>query len=110
MENTYELTCDLALLAQEIGEMLKENHSSAAVVDKTCFVSGDSCCQIDTYQVYELNRRGNITINVYFFRPKLTEDQIQVKFSVISPLWNETSMKMNKLQKEIDQVIQSHMD
>lgn len=109
MDHSYELTCDLALLAQEIGRMLEEKHSSAARVDQISFVSEDSCCRIDTYQVYELIRSGNITINVCFFRPRLAEDRIQVKFSVLSPLWNE-SLKMNKLENEIDSVIRGHMD
>ena len=80
-------------------------------MDRTCFAGGDSSCQIDTYQVYELNRGAYITINVYFFRPELTEDTLLVKVSLLSPLppLGGSSMKMKKLQKEIDSVIRSHM-
>ena len=106
--NTYELVYDLTSLAAEIGQALKEKHDSAALVDRTSFVGGESSCQIDTYQVFELNRRGYITINVYFFRPVFTEDKLQVKVSLFSPLWNESSMKIKKLEKEIDSVIRSH--
>ena len=109
MINTYELTYDLTLLAEEIGKVLKENHSSAAMVDSTGFASADSSCRIDTYQVYELNHKGYITINVYFFRPELAKDNIQVKFSIFSPQWSESSMKINKLKKEIESVISSHL-
>lgn len=108
MGNVYELTCDLTSLAEEIGKTLKENHVSATLVDSTTFAGADSLCRIDTYQVYELYRRGNNTINVYFFRPELAKDHIQVKFSIFSPLWNESSMKIKKLEKEIDGVIRSH--
>ena len=108
MINNYELTYDLTLLAEEIGKALKEDYSSTTMVDSTGFASADSSCRIDTYQVFELNRRGYITINVYFFRPELAKDKIQVKFSIFSPLWNETSMKIKKLEKEIDRVIRSH--
>ena len=106
--NSYELTYDLTSLAEEIGKVLKENHVSAALVDSTGFASGASSCRIDTYQVFELNRRGNNTINVYFFRPELAKDHIQVKFSIFSPQWNGTSIKIKKLEKEIDGVIRSH--
>lgn len=108
MNNTYELTYDLTLLAEEIGRVLSENHVSAALVDSTTFAGADSSCRIDTYQVFELNRRGYNTINLYFFRPEMAKDDIQVKFSIFSPLWNGSSMKMKKLEKEIDGVIRSH--
>ena len=108
MDNSYELTCDLTSLAEDIGIALKENHSSAVMVDSTAFASGASSCRIDTYQVFELNRRGYITINVYFFRPELAKDDIQVKFSLFSPLWNQSSIKIKMLQKEIDSIICSH--
>ena len=111
MESSYELTCDLALLAAEIGQTLGKNHSSANLVDRTCFAGGDSTCQIDTYQVYELNRGACITINVYFFRPELTQDALRVKVSLLSPLpyLGGSSMKINKLQKEINRVIRARM-
>lgn len=109
MNNTYELTCDLTLLAEEIGKALKEKHSSTAMVDSTGFASMNTSCRIDTYQVFELSHRGYITINVYFFRPELAKDEIQVKFSIFSPLWNKSSMKIKKLEKEIDTVIRSHV-
>ena len=110
MDNSYELTYDLSSLAEEIGKTLKENHSSTVMVDSTSFVSKASNCRIDTYQVFELNRRGYITINVYFFRPELVKDNIQVKFSLFSPLWNQSSIKIKKLQKEIDSIIHSHIE
>ena len=109
MENSYELTYDLTSLAEEIGKALKEKHSSTVMVDSTGFASEASNCRIDTYQVFELNRRGHITINVYFFRPELVKDNIQVKFSLFSPLWNQSSLKIRRLQKEIDSIIRSHI-
>ena len=108
MNSSYELTYDLTSLAEEIGRALKERHSSTVMVDSTGFTSEASNCRIDTYQVFELNRRGYITINVYFFRPELAKDDIQVKFSLFSPLWNQFSIKIKMLQKEIDSVIRSH--
>lgn len=109
MNNTYDLIFDIDLLAEEIGNTLKENHISTSMVDRSNFTSETSRCQIDTYQVFELNRRGYITINVYFFRPDWTSNNIQVKFSIFSPLWNESSMKMRKLHKEIDSIIRTHI-
>jgi len=109
VDNTYELVCDLTSPTQEIKQALKERHSSAIMVDRTRFVSKNSCCQIDTYQILELNRRGYITVNVSFFRPELSEDNLQVKFSIFSPLWGNSSIKMRKLYKEIDSVIRAHM-
>lgn len=109
MDNIYELTCDLTLLAEEIGHTLKKNHSSTELADKTCFAGEDSCCQIDTYRVFELSWRGYITVNIYFFRPELTEDKLQVKFSIFPVFWNDESLKVKKLQKEIDGVIRAHM-
>lgn len=108
MSNSYELTYDLTSLAEEIGKVLGEKHVSATLVDSATFAGADSVCRIDTYQVYELGRRGYNTVNVYFFRPELAKDDIQVKFSIFSPQWNGTSMKIKKLEKEIDGVIRSH--
>ena len=108
MNDFYELTGDLDALAQEIGQTLKENHTSATLVDKSNFISKDSHCRIDTYQIYEIAYRGYITVNVYFFRPQLTADKVEVKVAIISSLWNESTMKMRKLQKEIDGVLRVH--
>lgn len=110
MNNFYKLICDLDLLALEINHTIKENHISATLVDRSNFVSKDSRCQMDTYQVFELNLRGFITINIYFFQPELAIDKLEVKFTIISPLWNGSSMKMRKIQREIDNVIHTHMD
>lgn len=108
MHNSYKLICDLDALAQEIGQTLKENHMSAALVDRSRFASKESRCQIDTYQIYEISYRGYITVNAYFFRPQMATDELEVKVTILSPLWNESSMKMRKIQKEIDGVIHTH--
>ena len=108
MDNFYRLTCDMDVLAQEIYQALKENHMSATLVDRTHFASNGSHCQIDTYQIYEINRRGYLTINVYLFQPQLATDALEVKFTILSPLWNESSMKMRKIQREIESVLHAH--
>ena len=108
MNDFYKLAGDLDALALEINQTLKENHTSATLVDTSDFVSKDSRCQIDTYQIYEIAYRGYITINVYYFQPQLTADALEVKVTIISTLWNKSSMKMRKIQREIDGVLHTH--
>ena len=108
MNSFYNLVCDLDVLAQEIGQTLKENHTSAARVDRSLFAGKESRCQIDTYQIYEMTYRGYITINVYFFQPQLTMDALEVKVAILSTLWKESTMKMRKIQREIDGVLHTH--
>lgn len=107
MGNIYTFNGEMTSLAIGLGQALKERHSSAVLVDQTVFVSGDSCCKIDTYQVFDLNRRGYITINLYFFRPEIAKDKFQVKFSLFSPLWNDTSGKTQRLRNEIENILLS---
>ena len=108
MDNFYKLNCDIDVLAQEINQTLTENHMSATLVDRSHFVSKDSRCQIDMYQIYEIAYSGYITINVYFFQPQLTTDELEVKVTVISTLWNKSTMKMRKIQREIEGVLHTH--
>ena len=108
MDNFYRLIGDIDVLAKEIYQTLKENHMSVALVDRSHFVSKDSRCQIDTYQIYEIAYSGYITINVYFFQPQLTTDELEVKVAIISTFWKESTMKMRKIQKEIDGVVHTH--
>lgn len=108
MKKSYELVCDLVPLAEEIGATLKEHHNSAIMVDRSTFVGPGSCCRIDTYQVFELTWNGYITINVCFFRPELASDQLMVQVSAFSPRFNNTSMKIKKIYREIEAVITAH--
>lgn len=108
MNSSYRLTCDLDLLAQEIHQTLKERHMSALFLDKSNFISKDSRCRIDTYQIWEITYTGYITINVYYFQPQLTVDDLEVKVVVISPKFRDTSMKMRNIQREIEGIILNH--
>lgn len=109
MDNTYELIYDLVSLSQEIRQTLQSKHSSAMLMDTTNFAGTDSCCQIDTYRVYELNQRGYITINVYFFRPDWRSNSVVVKFTIFSSGLNVSTMKTKKIEKEIDSIIRVHI-
>lgn len=108
MDNMYTLTGDITLLSNEIWQTLKKKHESAVLADTTDFVSGSSHCKINTYQIYDLNHRGYITINVYFFRPEIASDDFQVKASVFSPLWHESTGKAKRLHQEIESILLNH--
>lgn len=108
MKTTYVLTCDLDLISTAISKLLKENHPSFLYLDRTCFVGTDSTFRVDTYQVLNLYWRGYVTLNVYFFRPDMAKDELQVKVALFSSYWKNSTRLMEKLQRELHATILAH--
>ncbi len=110
MGETYEVTGCLADLAAEIRRSLKERYSSTALVDTSAFSSQTGYCQVDTFQIYSMNLKGYVTVNVYFFRPEIREDTFQVKVSAFSPLWSgdDDSGLPKRLREELGKLLLSH--
>lgn len=102
---TYFLVRALSQTASELGDALKEKHPSTLHVDKTCFAGEGMEFRVDTYQVLNFYWRGYVTINIYFFRPDMAKDDLQIKVSLFSSYWKSPTRLMKQLQKEIEGVI-----
>lgn len=107
MEHNFTLNADMDLLSKNIFNGIKEKHSSVIYLDKTIFWGENSRCHIDTYQVYSPLERGNITINLFFYNSNLENNLLLVKVSAFPPVKN-TSLKCQKLLKEIEELLLSH--
>lgn len=108
MKTTYTLTADLTDLLAELGAYLKKKHPSALYLDQTTFVGKTGCVRIDTYQILNAWWRGYITVNVYVFRPDMVKDELQVKVSLFSSYWVNSTRLMKAIQKEIHSFFLSH--
>ncbi len=107
MGDTYELTGSLSDLIDEVWQTLKEKYASAILADSSVFAGRDSYCRVGTYQVYSINQKGYVTINVYFFRQNIAEEKIQVKVSAFSPLWSDDRGRAQKVKGEIGALLLS---
>lgn len=110
LTGTYTLNCDIDTLSQELFAMLGENFGDAVfpvvLVDQTCFSGQDSRYQTDTYQINSYLERGDITVNIHFFRPG-PEDTLSVKTAIFPPV-SDTSRKARKIFSALEAVILGH--
>ncbi len=110
MGETYELTGCLSDLALEIRRTLKEAYNSMILADTSAFPGQTSYCQIDTIQIYSINLKGYVTVNVYYFRPEIKEDKFLVKVSAFSPLWSggDDSGLPKRLREKLGKLLLAH--
>ena len=103
VSKTYQMTCAIETVANQILRELKERYECKKPQDQTILEGKDSFCRIDTYQIW--SSRGFITVNLCFFRPDLTRDDITVKVTPLVPTITDSTAKSREIQEVIEEVI-----
>lgn len=103
---TYQMTCSIETVANQILRELKESYECKKPQDQTILEGKDSFCRIDTYQIYSFMSRGYLTVNLCFFRPDLTKEDITVKVTPLVPSTiTDSTAKSREIQENIEGVI-----
>lgn len=99
----YQATCSIEVLANQILCQLKESYECKKPQDQTILEGKDSFCRIDTYQIW--SSRGFITLNLCFFHPDLSKEDITVKVTPLVPSITDSTAKSREIQEVIEEVI-----